>query len=116
MTDEAHGGKRALRIIKANAPGYSTVVSDFIPVSAGKTYEVSAHVKVSRRSRANVFFMVSQYTAESNDVRPPYDAAPPRPLPGSPEWQRVSFPFVAREGTSRVKVQALMNAAPIDAI
>lgn len=116
MTEEAHSGKRALRIIKTSAAGYSTVLSDFIPVSAGKTYEVSAHVKVKRRSRANVFFMVSQYAAEGNDVQPPYDAGPARPLPSGPEWQRISFAFLAREGTSRVKVQALMTAAPIDVI
>jgi beta-galactosidase len=115
-SEDAHGGNRAVRIVKTNAAGYSTIVSDFIPVSAGTAYEIGARVRVNGRSRANVFFMVSQFAADAPDARPPYDTSPVRPAAGGPGWQRLAFAFRAREGTARVKVQALMTAAPIDVV
>ena len=47
------------------------LVSDFVPVTAGKTYEVSAQLHVEGNSRARIYFMVSQYSAESDDIRLP---------------------------------------------
>lgn len=117
-SDAAHAGRRAVRIVKTNAAGYSTVVSDFIPVTAGRHYELSAQARLNGggASRAAVSFMVSEYADGAAEPLLPNHFGEARRLPPGEAWTRISLTFPVRQGTSRVKVQALVTAAPIDVL
>jgi hypothetical protein len=113
-SEAAHTGKRAARIVKSNTAGYSMLVSDFIRVEAGKSYRVSAQVHVEGRSRAKVYFMVSQYADDKNEMRLPNAFSEVRTVTTGAGWQEISLVFPVREGSTRVRVHAIMAAAPID--
>ena len=51
---KSFAGKRSARVVKTNGAGYSMMVSDFVPVTAGQTYQLSAQLHVEGNSRARI--------------------------------------------------------------
>ncbi|HOM83626.1 MAG TPA: carbohydrate binding domain-containing protein [Armatimonadota bacterium] len=111
-TRRVHSGKRSLRLRKSNVAGYSMLVSDYLPVEAGKEYEVRAWVQVEGRPRANVYFMVSQYTADSPEMCLPNAFSTPRPLYTGDGWKQLRVRFPVRPGSARIRIHALISQAP----
>lgn len=113
--EHVHGGKRAFRLCKTNAPGYSQLVSDFAQLTSGVEYEVSGWIRINRRSSAGVYFMVSQYRPDSDAMCLPNafgDSAKLHPATG--EWEQIRCRFELREGNTRVRIHALVAFAPCD--
>ena len=67
-TKRVHSGKRAIRVRKSNSVGYSMLASDYIPLGRqGYRRRVGSR---GGRSHANVYFMISQHTADCRDALP----------------------------------------------
>ena len=115
-TKRVHSGKRAIRVRKSNSVGYSMLASDYIPLEAGKEYEARAWVHVEGRSHANVYFMISQYTADSPEMRFPNAFSIPRPLYTGDGWKQLRVRFTVRPGNARVRTHVLLNRAPATVI
>ncbi|HHX39086.1 MAG TPA: hypothetical protein GX715_03905 [Armatimonadetes bacterium] len=115
-TKRVHSGKRAIRVRKSNSVGYSMLASDYIPLEAGKEYEARAWVHVEGRSHANVYFMISQYTADSPEMRFPNAFSIPRPLYTGDGWKQLRVRFTVRPGNARVRIHVLLNRAPATVI
>jgi hypothetical protein len=111
-TENAHSGKRAFRIHKENAEGFSVLASDFIAVEPGKTYEVTGWAKVHQPTEAGIYLMASQHTPDSEATQLPNAFTDPKAKHPVGEWQRLRLRFTAREGNVRVRVRALVAGAP----
>ena len=92
------------------------LASDYIPLEAGKEYEARAWVHVEGRSHANVYFMISQYTADSPEMRFPNAFSIPRPLYTGDGWKQLRVRFTVRPGNARVRIHVLLNRAPATVI
>jgi hypothetical protein len=113
-SEKGRSGKCAARIIKTNGAGYSLIASDFIPATAGKQYRFSAQVHVEGRSRARVYLMASQYSEGSTDMRFPNYFSEATSIDTGAGWKEISVVFPVREGSTRVKVSAVVSSAQAD--
>lgn len=112
--DIARTGGRSFRVHKLGSVGFTTLTSDFITVTPGKTYLVRAWVWPLSRVRRGVYLMVSQHTADSSDQQLPNafgDTHQPF-VPG--QWQPVTAKVTVREGNTRLRVQCLQAFATSD--
>jgi len=113
-TGWAHSGKRSFRMKKTNVDGYSFLLSDFLPVEPGKTYEVSAWVYTPQPARRGVYFMISQHRPDTGDQQLPNTfGRTDQPIPAG-EWTRLSISVTIREGNTRMTIQALQAFVPLD--
>jgi hypothetical protein len=113
-SEKSLSGQHAARVLKTNRAGYSMLVSDFIPVEAGKNYEVKARFHIEGRSRAKVYFMVSQYADDKNEMRFPNYFSGQNMLYSGAGWGELKLTFPVREGSARVKIHLLHTLEPID--
>jgi len=113
-TENVHSGKRAFRIRKDNAEGYSQLVSGFLAVEPGRDYEVSAWIKLHHRSAAGVYFMVSQYRADGDAMQLPNAFGDSNKRHSAGAWQRLRLVFTVREPNTRVRIHALVAFGPCD--
>ena len=111
---KSFAGKRSARVVKTNGAGYSMLVSDFVPVTAGKTYEVSGQFHIEGNSRANIYFMVSQYVPGSDAMQFPNEFGAVQSYDTGDGWQKLKLIFPVREGNARVRIHFVMAAAPLD--
>ena len=107
----AASGKRALQIVKTNASGYSIASSDFLPVQAGKTYEVTAQVRATSRSRARVYLMLSQYAPDSDDMSLPNAFSKPDPIYSLGNFAPLRGLITIRQGNTRLRIHLVVDGA-----
>ena len=115
-SERTHSGKRALRMSKTNAIGYSMLSSGFIPVESGKEVEVRAWIQVRGRARGNAYFMISQHTADSDEMRFPNQFTVPKPWNTGDNWERIRVRVEVREGNTRIRIHCLANQAPVTVV
>ena len=113
-TQHKSDGQRALKMVKANSSGYYMLVSDYIPLQAGKNYVLEADVRLQKLSTANVVFMVSQYKPDSDGMDFPNAFSSLRPLHLTPGFDKLSTRFTVREGNTRVRIHVLTYLAPVE--
>ena len=113
ISADAQGGTRALRIVKTNSDGYALLTSDFIPVKPQTDYLVTARVKSKTVSFGKVNYMISQYDAESDQMRFPNQFSPSGTLESGGEWNELKFRFQVRQNT-RAKIHLIIEGSRID--
>ncbi len=112
--DVALNGERAFRVHKTDSAGYSVLLSDFIDVTPGETYQVTAHVYPHADVRRGVYLMISQHTADSDDQQYPNAFGTVHIPLQHGQWQEVTARVEVREGNSRIRVHCLQAFAPSD--
>ena len=125
--ESVHEGRRAFRIRKDNREGHSELLSDFLTVEPGKQYEVSAWVRLNRRTDADVHLMVSQYRSDSDDLQLPnsFGEKPNYTLRLATghqihyrewvgKWRRLQLAFTVREPNARARIHAIVSGESCD--
>lgn len=103
----SHDGDHSFKVTKIGAAGFTLLLSDFVDVEPGQSYRVSAWVRPSRDVRRGIYLMISQHTADSDDMQfPNAFGATHVPLEAE-RWQEVSARVEVREGNSRIRVSCL---------
>ncbi len=92
LDDVARTDTRSFRARKIGSTGCSTVTSDFIPVTPGKTYLVRAWVRPFVQAQRGVYLMVTQHTAESDDQQHPNTFGNTNVPLVAGEWQEITAP------------------------
>jgi len=111
----ARTGKNSLRINKTNRMGYVMVQSEKILVTAKATYAVSAWLNPKTASQANVYFMISQFKANSDKKDAPDIFGKVKPLySAGNQWEQLQHFFTTRSGIDRIQIHLIIAAAPID--
>lgn len=112
--DVAFEGRRAFRVRKTDSIGFSALVSDFVEVTPGQTYRVTARVYPFANVRRGVYLMISQHTADSAEMQYP-NAFGATYIPLQRErWQEVTAEVEVREGNTRIRIHCLQAFAPSD--
>jgi hypothetical protein len=110
-TQIAHTGHHSFRVLKQGVRGYTVLLSDFVPVEAGKEYRVSAWVYPLKRVPRGVYLMVSQYAA-SGAQQPPNAFGNMEEALDAEQWQQVSVRVQVRPGVSRIRIHCLQAFVP----
>ncbi|NUP99448.1 MAG: beta-galactosidase [Armatimonadetes bacterium] len=111
----ARTGQRSVKVTKTNAAGFSLVTSSLFEVEPGREYEVSCHLAVSGAPKARIYFMLSQYPAGSDTWQLPNSFSARVPWYTPDGWRPLKFPFRVREGNTRMRIQVVITAAPVEA-
>lgn len=112
--DVAFEGERAFRVHKTDAIGYSALISDFVEVTPGQAYRVTARVYPFANVRRGVYLMISQYTADSDEMQYPNAFGTVHIPLQRDRWQEVTARVEVREGNTRIRIHCLQAFAPSD--
>ena len=111
---KSFAGKSSARVVKTNGAGYSMLVSDFVPVKAGQTYQLSAQFHIKGNSRAKIYLMVSQYLPGSDAMQFPNAFSTVQSQYTGEGWNKIKLFFPVREGNTRIRIHMIMAYAPLD--
>lgn len=111
-TAPVHGGLRSLRVKRTGAMGYTALDSDYVPVVAGKTYQVSAWIYPQQPVRRGVYFMITQHTADAAADQLPntFGTTTARFVPQA--WQQVRVALTVRTGITRLRLHCIQAMLP----
>ena len=113
-TGIAHTGRRCVRVSKIGAAGYTSLVSDFVPVQAGKVYEVSAWVYPLKSVARGVYFMICQHPPTGTAEQLPNTFGNTAEMLVGGEWQRLTVKVGIREGNTRLTIHCIQAFGPSD--
>ena len=115
-TTRAHTGQRSVRLKKIGSVGYVALDSGWIPVTAGKTYRVSAWIYPQQRVRRGVYFMVTQHKDETgpDDLPNTFGTTTTPFVPGV--WQEISVNVSVRAGNTGLRIHCIQAFAPSDVV
>ena len=108
----AFDGTHSFKVTKPGAVGFTAVVSDFVAVEPGQSYVVSARVWPFHSIRQGAYLMVTQHTAESEDMQFPNAFGTVQTPLGAESWQEVTARVDVREGNTRIRVHCLQAFWP----
>ncbi|MGO8749467.1 MAG: carbohydrate binding domain-containing protein [Thermoguttaceae bacterium] len=109
-----HSGQKSLRIKRTGAAGYTSLVSEFVPVAAGKTYRVSAWIYPVKPVRRGVYFMITQHKRGTQADDLPNTFGVTTAVFVQQTWQEVAVKLTVREGVDRIRIHCLQAYLPSD--
>jgi hypothetical protein len=111
-----HGGRKAFRVKKIGSVGHTLLSGGMVSVEAGQTVQVSAWVYPSANVRRGVYFMISQYRADSDEWQLPNTfGSTTAPLLGG-QWQPLTVAVSMRPGNTRLRLQCVQAFGPSDIV
>ncbi len=116
VTEPVHSGRRGFRVTRTDGLGFSRLSSDFLPVEAGKTYRVTAWVYALKSVKRGVYFMLSQYPAESAAENLPNAFGDTGRSLVKNTWQMIDATVTIRPGSTRLRIHCIQAFAPSDLV
>jgi hypothetical protein len=111
-----HGGRKAFRVRKIGSAGHTLLSGGMVPVEPGQTVQVSAWVYPRVNVRRGVYFMISQYRADSDEWQLPNTfGSTTAPLIGG-QWQPLRLAVAIRPGNTRLRIQCVQAFGPSDVV
>ncbi len=107
-----HGGQKAFRVKRMGATGYTALDSSDIPVTAGKTYRVSAWIYPVKPVRRGVYFMVTQHKPGSSADELPNTFGTTTATFVPKVWQEVTVKVTIREGLDHLRIHCIQAFLP----
>ena len=117
--ENVYNGEKSCRILKNNIDGYNSLVSDFVNVESGKTYQISAWIKLHSRSYANTYIKVNQYSKDgktpdrSDDNSAIYQVPFDQRYPAG-AWVDARLTFEVKSPNTRIKIQIMVLSGACD--
>ena len=111
-----HSGRKAFRVKKLDSAGHTLLSGGMVTVEAGAAVQVSAWVYPSANVRRGVYFMISQYRADSDEWQLPNTfGSTTAPLLGG-QWQPLTVEVAMRPGNTRLRIQCVQAFGPADIV
>ncbi|MBU0610201.1 MAG: carbohydrate binding domain-containing protein, partial [Armatimonadetes bacterium] len=107
-----HGGQKAFRVKRMGATGYTALDSSDIPVTAGKTYRVSAWIYPVKPVRRGVYFMITQHKPGSSADELPNTFGTTTATFVPKVWQEVTVKVTIREGMDHLRIHCIQAFLP----
>ncbi|MEN6645168.1 MAG: beta-galactosidase [Armatimonadia bacterium] len=102
-----HSGERSMRVKRSGAAGYTALDSDYVPVTAGKTYRISAWVFPVKPVRRGVYFMITQHKPDSDADQVPNAFGRTSQALVQQTWQQMTIKVPIREGMTRIRIHCI---------
>lgn len=106
-TTPVHTGQHSFRNKRQGATGYTALDSDYVTVTPGQTYRVTAWLYPMKPIRRGVYFMITQHKpGEAGDDLPNIFGRTTEPFVQQ-TWQQITVKLTVRGGIDRLRIHCI---------